>query len=549
MTKHLPSNLDLLIARKCIESEGKVFDVGTMMTLKEWQDALGVTWGRFWNDNSLDIPTQQERDDYIKSHPPKFDNSYADAEKIASNPHLFEMLHQESGRFVEGEEEARAAILLVAAGMFCANAKPESSNLLINSESGAGKDSVTTATLGVFAALDDDKMVIKRKRIGPAVLTYWHSKDLAWSWDKRCLYLEDVSPGVLNSNVFKVFSSSHGGRATITKDQTAFESIIRGKPCLFVTTAESECKHEMLRRFPVLFLDVTKEHTRKILEWQATAAMTGRAGYDEPNQNIRDALCVLNRVKVVVPFADRMAKHMPDKLIMRTAFSRILDYCKFSAALHQRTRQRDAEGNVIAQAEDYNLARRVIKATTQSDSMTPLNFKQRALLDVLAGQVEPTAFSTLAEKHNPYSHKMGLLRALEFLRKNGLAKSQEVFCEQTHRNRSLWSAVSASEKVSVLPDWNVLQTDTNDTNDTIDTTDTKDTKDTKSGKVSSVSSVSSNIKPSDIIAVIQRLDDGTGVMAGDIEREVGQPVDSLFRAMASDGDIYAVKPDRWRVLE
>jgi hypothetical protein len=93
----------------------------------------------------------------------------------------------------------------------------------------------------------------------------------------------------------------------------------------------------------------------------------------------------LRRVNVKIPFANVIYKHFPsNNLIMRTNFPRFLDYISASAALHQYQRKTDENDKnfIIAQGEDYDIARACFLKVASNKYMIPLTVNQKKILKV-----------------------------------------------------------------------------------------------------------------------------------------------------------------------
>jgi len=298
-------------------------------------------------------------------------------ENYLKNSDFFEMLVQETALTIEGEEAARRLILLCAAGgSLVKNAQVASYNLIVNDDSGKGKDFVVSHTLDILPK----NRYVKRSRISPTVLTYWHQDEAAWSWDGKVLYLEDISEGVLNSDVFKVMQSS-GSHATIVIKNKAVDIAIEGKPVCITTTAQSTPNPELVRRNIILNLDSSKDQTRAVMKRQAKNKLKGCA--KTYNSDLTIALALLERVGVIIPYAEEITEHFPHRhVFMRTNFPRFLDFIAASAALHQYQRERDTEGYVIAQQEDYDVARLCFQAVCGNREMIQLPLNQKKILAV-----------------------------------------------------------------------------------------------------------------------------------------------------------------------
>lgn len=307
------------------------------------------------------------------------DKDRAKADRIMSlllDKDYAQRLVEEAHKWVVGEDKVIRAIHLCAAGRLVQNASRTSFNLNVNSETGSGKDYITHNTLRIFPK----EIMLKRTRITKQAFTYWHANEETWTWDGKVIYLEDISPQVLNSETMKVMLSS-GSHTTVVKDQRAIDLEVKGKPVIIVTTAETQGNKENQRRMPTLQLDESTNQTRAIMEQIARNAATGEKLRDD--EELRYSLLLLKPREVVVEFASELSKHFPDSLVVRTNFPRFLDLIKASAAQHQYQREYDDKGRIIATGEDYEAAREVLMATTSNAAMATLTHKQKKLLAIL----------------------------------------------------------------------------------------------------------------------------------------------------------------------
>jgi hypothetical protein len=377
---------------------------------------------------------------------------YNGIELLTKDPDFFAKATAECGKKVVGEEGAIHTILLCASGRLVENCQLASYNLFVNSESGAGKDYVTSRVLGL---LPEDRLV-KRTRISPAVFTYWHnpSTEPDWTWDGKVCYLEDISGNVMNHEVFKTMSSS-GSSATILVNQVPVDIEVRGKPVLIITAAMATPAKELLRRFTILHLDETVGQTGAIKRMQAKAAATGMTlEYDD---TMLKAIKSLKRVKVKIPYAEMLADGFPDgHIILRTHFPRFLDYVKASTAFHQHQREKDGEGYLLATAQDYEIARVAMGKTTSNKNMIPLTTRDQRLVGIIrerqAGGLGWLSVTDIASEVTFFGERT-LYRHLDKLAEYGILekdKREEEFAKPV----MVYRAVEAGS--FQLPTWDEL---------------------------------------------------------------------------------------------
>jgi len=325
------------------------------------------------NDTTIDLPDGGigiiSKDKVAAQIPEKY-------AKHLKDPNLLNNLTKEVQKSVVGEDESIRTIIISSGGKDVINCNTASYNLIVNGPTGIGKDFVVKAV----AKLWPKDICIQRTRISPTAFTYWHNAkyEPEWSWDGKILVLQDISEGVLNSDVFKVMQSD-GSSATIVINNRACDIQIAGKPVTIITTAKSSPNPELVRRNSVCQLDEKEDQTKAILQKQAMLAALGII--EKPNEELLDSLKFLKRIEVVIPFAEDIVYQFPTKnIIMRTAFDRFNDYTKASTALHQYQRERDKDGKVIASGQDYNIAADIFRHLTKNENMIPLTRDQEEIL-------------------------------------------------------------------------------------------------------------------------------------------------------------------------
>ena len=304
--------------------------------------------------------------------------------EILLNPNLFnEITEKELDKKIVGEIPTRKVIFLCANGRLIKNCQTASYNLLVNDEAGTGKDYITGATLEILPK----DCYIHKTRISPTVFTYWHNPKFEpdWSWNGKVFYPEDISETVLNSDVFKVMTSK-GSSATVIIKQEAVEIDIKGKPVMITTTATATPNPELTRRFVILNLDSSEDQTKAIMKRHSLYKKEGIV--PEYNQDIMDALKYLKQIKVKIPFADLIDCHFPNKnIIMRTNYPRFLDFISASAGLYQFQRQTDESGFILAEGQDYDIARECFLKLCSNKYMIPLTINQKKILGIFESQL------------------------------------------------------------------------------------------------------------------------------------------------------------------
>lgn len=299
--------------------------------------------------------------------------------EILKDEDLLDIIVNEVNKKVVHEKETIKGILICCFGSLVKNNNIASYNLIVNSESGAGKDFICDNAVKI---LPTDK-VVKRTRISPKVWTYWNRskmQDNSFTWDGLIFYGEDLNNAVLNDECMKTMCSS-GTHATVVINQQAVDIEIRGKPVMIITSASASLEPEMLRRFTIINLDESHKQTKRIIRKKALNAAKGKG--EDYNPEITKVLKHLKRYEVSVPFAEKFVEFFPtDSIIMRTHFDRFIDYIKASAVLHQYQREKE-KGKIVANGQDYNIARDVLIKTTSNQYMIPLTKDQKKILEAI----------------------------------------------------------------------------------------------------------------------------------------------------------------------
>lgn len=396
---------------------------------------------RYIEDNNIpyEIPTDKEG---IKKKEKK--PTTPEEHKILSDPKLLDIIIREiQEKRVVGEKETIECIIIVTNCRLVKNIKATSSNINVNDESGLGKDWIVKGVLDILP----DNVVVYRTKITPELLTYWHNSkyEPEWTWDGKILYIEDISTTLLNSDVFKVFSSG-GSKATVLIKQLPIDIIINGKPSMVITSYQVNPNSENLRRYPICFCDSSEDQTLEIMRRQSYEDATGYIYSYNPE--LKAAISKLRMVSVVIPFAEKLPYFFPKNNFMRTHYKRFLDYIKSSAALHQYQREEDGHGNIVATGEDYDIARMVLLKNTNNPSMIPLTRDQDNIFNFF--KEHPDQWYSVNDIENKFPISSEWLRKqLKQLFKNGFLNSIQAEREGVKRKVTEYSF--SSENTVEIP--------------------------------------------------------------------------------------------------
>ena len=393
----------------------------------------------------------------------EFSNREKECLELLKNSNLLEILVTEIHKKIIREDDTIKTVLLCVIGSLVENAKKTSFNLIVNSVTGSGKDWVVENTLGLIPK----ERWVKRTRITEKTFTYWHNPKFEpeWSWDGKVFYNEDVSNSVLNSDVFKVMSST-GSTATVLVNQKPIDIEIAGTPVIIVTTESPSPSREILRRFSIVNLDESIDQTEAIIDRKLELAKTGETlEYDE---KITDTLKTLKRIKVRIPFSDKLKTIFPmniaSHILMRTHTDRFLDFIKSSCALYQFQRQQDKDGYYLATPEDYENARIVLQKITSNPYMIPLTKDEQKIIEIIKSLPEGNYSTKDLEKHIPFISDRTLERKMKKLSGYGLFKVDSEYREQSRGSVTVYK-YEPFTAIAIPKYEELINSDDNDDND------------------------------------------------------------------------------------
>jgi hypothetical protein len=147
-------------------------------------------------------------------------------------------------------------------------------------------------------------------------------------------------------------------------DWTPEELKAEGPVCFLTTSTSTDVHPELNTRLLVLQTDQTPEHRKRVL----SAVARGRNGARLPEEELLkwhafQQLIGMLPKKVVAPFMETVAELVPpvaDRL--RRDLGRVRNIVYTSALIHQYSRERDADGNIIATIDDYAVAYEIAAA-------------------------------------------------------------------------------------------------------------------------------------------------------------------------------------------
>jgi hypothetical protein len=161
---------------------------------------------------------------------------------------------------------------------------------------------------------------------------------------------------------------------------------------------------------------------------------------------------MLEPLPVQIPFAPRLAEHFDDERVeARRAFPHFLSLVQASALLHQYQRQRDGDGHVLADANDYHLARWLLRGPLARQLGGALSDPAKRFIERLQPVFGNEAFSPRAVREHIKGCRSSIYGWLNELAEAGLAKVVE---PPRGPNPAIWQFTGTAADVadhSMLP--------------------------------------------------------------------------------------------------
>jgi hypothetical protein len=295
----------------------------------------------------------------------------ADAEEMLLSPDLLERIAVDLVDVgIAGEPELSAIVFMTGVSRLLD--KPLA--LIAQGPSSSGKSFVVERTATLFPP----ESVLLAKSLTPQALVYMPSGSLRHRWvvaGERSR-VEDDNTAEATRGLREMISSGKLSKLIACKGasgQIESRLVEQDGPIAYVeSTTLSRIFDEDRNRCLVVNTDERSSQTRAIMQAVAQAAaglLTADREAIVARHHCMQRLLV--RVPVVIPYAPRLcdllsvAADLPVET--RRAFPMVLQMVEAIALLHQRQRERDGDGRIIATAADYGNAQRLLsKAIARS---------------------------------------------------------------------------------------------------------------------------------------------------------------------------------------
>jgi len=273
-----------------------------------------------------------------------------------------------------GEKVNRRLVFLAGVGGLLR----EPVHLVVKGESSAGKNTLVRLPLRLLP----EERVTYVTGLSEQALNY-HEGPV-----KGVLVIEEAG-GQKHAEYSLRVAMSEGrvGRMTVNKGENgrlSGETLQVEVSASIVTTTTSAALHaENQTRVFDLWVDESEEQTRRVLEAKARRA-AGACDTDCPDELElwRTVLGLLTSREVTIPYADDLADRFPTGAVRaRRDFDRVLTLIRVCTLLHQRQREEDGGGRLVADADDYELIHPVIQAVL-GQSMNGITEKALKLFEL-----------------------------------------------------------------------------------------------------------------------------------------------------------------------
>ncbi|MCJ7570441.1 MAG: bifunctional DNA primase/polymerase [Candidatus Thermoplasmatota archaeon] len=339
------------------------------------------------------------------------------SQEILKDPKLLLNILKEIEKNIVGDEDKILVLVNKIHLRLVKNVYPTSSNILVSDKTGGGKDCLVKNVGNVI--LEKGVNFIHRTGISDKSLNYWITE--GDTWDGKVLYLEDPTREFLQCDALRTMASGENETTTLDDKRKLQHIKINGKPVIIVTSLQSAIDEEGIRRWDFIRVDTSDAVTKHVKKLVSKKNL----GLEEtPNDDFKNALKLLQRKEVIIPYTEILEDMLPNSLLERTHFAKLSDYIKSSAVLHQQQRKTDEKGRIVADFFDYWFGMFTF-INTNGKSKQALNIFEEKILDILrdTNTDSPIKPSTIRDKSNMGRDKCDKL--LEGLVNKGLISTTQ----------------------------------------------------------------------------------------------------------------------------
>jgi hypothetical protein len=284
-----------------------------------------------------------------------------EARTLLDAPNLMQRVVEDIAALgVAGEKELAATVYLVGTSRLLASPLAA----IVQGPSSSGKSYVVKQASTLFPP----EAIIKATQLTPQALFYMQPGGLVHRFvvTGERSRLENDDTAEATRALREMLSEGRLSKMLPIKNKDGRPETVLAEqdgPIAYIeTTTLTKVFNEDANRCILLTSDETPEQTRRILSTLAGVFARGAA---VDRQRIIDRHHAMQRMlqpfAVLVPYAERLADAMGSyRVEARRAYPQVVSMIQASALLHQRQRQIDADGRLLAAADDYELARHLL---------------------------------------------------------------------------------------------------------------------------------------------------------------------------------------------
>lgn len=338
----------------------------------------------------------QNKDDKPKETGPKYSPEIVcQAEELLTSDKLVSVIVQDLLDIgISGETELAMAIYLVGVSRLL----PRPLSAIVQGPTSSGKSYVVATVGDMFPP----SAVIDAKQMTPQALFHMKPGSLIHKFivsGERSRAENDETAEATRA-LREMLSSGKLTKLMPVKMGKEIETVLieqQGPIAYVESTTLSKIFDEDANRSLLFGTDERSEQTRRIIDNMA-ANYSGQGMSPEDRQAIIDKhhclQSLLESIPVVIPFAEQVGQHFPTKKVeCRRAFPQTMGMVQASALLHQRQRERDSSGSIIATKKDYEVARKLLLKPL-SRGQGGLSDGARRMFDVLKNESGGEEFTT-----------------------------------------------------------------------------------------------------------------------------------------------------------
>jgi hypothetical protein len=283
-----------------------------------------------------------------------------EANGLLESPHLIKRITDDIALAgVAGERELAVTVYLIGVSRLL----PHPLSGIVRGSSSSGKSYTVEKVAGLFPP----EAVIRATQMTPQALFHMKPGSLAHRWvvGGERSRLEDDDRAEATRALREMQAGGRLSKLMPVKVAAGIETqlIEQAGPIAFTeTTTLTAVFEEDANRCLMLQTDETPAQTKRIIR----ALADRHAGGGRDTARLLEVHHALQRmlpcgIPVRVPWLDRLAEAFQcDRVEVRRAFSQLVTLVQTSALLHHRQRKTGDDGAILADARDYQLARRLI---------------------------------------------------------------------------------------------------------------------------------------------------------------------------------------------